>query len=50
MLKDSGQKEFADAQVKNLVIDVSSFSRNLEQLYDTRRAMARQIEKSRHKN
>jgi hypothetical protein len=50
MLKDSGQKDFADMQVKNLVIDVSSFSRNLEQLYNTRRTMARQLEKAKTKN
>ncbi len=45
MLKEAGEKEFADTQVRNLVIDVSSFSRNLEELYATRRAMAKRLEK-----
>jgi hypothetical protein len=45
MLKDAGDKDFADAQVRNLVIDVSSFSRNREELYITRKAMARRLAK-----
>lgn len=45
MLKNSGDKEFADTQVRNLVIDVSAFSRNIEQLYSTRKEMARRLEK-----
>jgi hypothetical protein len=45
MLKDSGKKDFADQQVRNLVIDVSAFSRNVEELYSTRKAMARALEK-----
>ncbi|MEX2232939.1 MAG: glycoside hydrolase domain-containing protein [Cyclobacteriaceae bacterium] len=45
MLKDAGDKEFADEQVRNLVVDVSSFSRNVEQLYITRRKMAGRLEK-----
>lgn len=45
MLKDLGDKEFADSQVRNLVIDVSSFSRNGEELYLTRKAIARRLEK-----
>jgi hypothetical protein len=44
MLKNSGDKEFADDQVRNLVIDVSSFSRNVEELYISRKAMARRLE------
>ncbi len=48
MLKDSGDKEFADLQIRNLVIDVSSFSRNVEELYLTRKAMARRLEKLKH--
>lgn len=45
MLKELGDKEFAEAQTRNLVIDVSSFSRNLSELYITRKAMARRLEK-----
>lgn len=44
MLKDLGDKEFAAAQVRNLVIDVSSFSRNREELYLARKAMAKRLE------
>ena len=44
MLKESGDKEFADTQTRNLVIDVSSFSRNVEELYNVRKAMARRLE------
>jgi hypothetical protein len=44
MLKDSGDKDFAEAQVDKLVIDVSAFSRNLKDLYSTRRAMAKRLE------
>jgi hypothetical protein len=44
MLKDLGDKEFAETQVHNMVIDVSTFSRNLEELYLTRKAMARRLE------
>jgi hypothetical protein len=46
MLKDSGDKDFAEAQVDKLVIDVSAFSRNLKDLYSTRRAMAKRLEGS----
>jgi hypothetical protein len=48
MLKELGDKDFAEAQVNNLVIDVSTFSRNLEELYLTRKAMARRLEKLSH--
>jgi hypothetical protein len=44
MLKDLGDDEFAEKQVQNLVIDVSTFSRNLAELYLTRKAMARRLE------
>jgi hypothetical protein len=44
MLKDKGDSDFAEKQVQNLVIDVSTFSRNLEELYLTRKAMARRLE------
>jgi hypothetical protein len=45
MLKEMGDKEFAEEQINNHVIDVKAFSRNLEQLYITRKAMARRLEK-----
>lgn len=44
MLKDKGDSDFADKQVQNMVIDVSTFSRNLKELYLTRKAMARRLE------
>jgi hypothetical protein len=44
MLEKLGDKEFADNQVRDLVVDVRAFSRNLDQLYLTRRAMARRLE------
>ena len=44
MLKDKGDIDFAEQQVQNMVIDVSTFSRNLEELYLTRKAMARRLE------
>jgi hypothetical protein len=46
MLKNSGAEEFADQQVRELVIDVSAFSRNLKEVYMAREAMARRLEKS----
>jgi hypothetical protein len=48
MLKDKGDNDFAEKQVHNMVIDVSTFSRNLEELYLTRKAMARQLEQLSH--
>ena len=44
MLKDKGAADFAEEQVRNMVIDVSTFSRNLEELYLTRKAMAGKLE------
>lgn len=44
MLKQKGEQDFADEQVRNLVIDVSSFSRNIEELYMVRKAMAERLE------
>jgi hypothetical protein len=44
MLKELGDKEFAETQTRNLVIDVSSFSRNVEELYNVRKLMARRLE------
>jgi hypothetical protein len=48
MLKDLGDKDFAEVQLHNMVIDVSTFSRNLEELYITRQAMARRLEELSH--
>ena len=44
MLKDKGDSDFAEKHIHNLVIDVSTFSHNLEELYLTRKAMARRLE------
>lgn len=44
MLDSLGDKTFAEEQIKNLVIDVSAFSRNLKDLYSTRKKMAKRIE------
>lgn len=46
MLKDAGAEGFAEEQVRSLVIDVSAFSRNLDELYQVREKMARQLEKT----
>ncbi|MDB5022400.1 MAG: hypothetical protein JWP78_155 [Mucilaginibacter sp.] len=46
MLKNRGDKEFAESQVKNMVVDVSSFSRNNETLYLVRKNMARRLEQT----
>ncbi len=43
MLKDLGDKEYADSLVHNMVIDVSTFSRNRKELYLTRKAMAQRL-------
>jgi hypothetical protein len=45
MLKDLGDKDFAENMITNMVVDVSAFSRNVEELYLTRRSMARMLEK-----
>lgn len=45
LLKEKGEKEFAQEQVEKLVIDVSAFSRNVEELYAVRKAMAERLEK-----
>ena len=44
MLKDRGASDFAEEQISNMVIDVSTFSRNLEELYLTRKGMAAKLE------
>jgi hypothetical protein len=48
MLKDRGDEKFAEEQVKKMVIDVSTFSRNLAELYLTRKAMAHRLEELSH--
>ena len=44
MLKNKGAADFAEKIVNNLVIDVSTFSRNLDELYLSRIAIARKLE------
>ncbi|MEO9022952.1 MAG: glycoside hydrolase domain-containing protein [Ginsengibacter sp.] len=44
MLKDLGDKQFADSLVRNMVVGVRAFSRNKEDLYFTRKAMAKRLE------
>jgi hypothetical protein len=44
MLKQAGQNEFAESIVAKMVIDVSTFSRNVEELYAARKAMAEKLE------
>lgn len=49
MLTDLGDKDFAEKMVSNMVVDVSAFSRNVEELYLARKAMALRLEKLTHK-
>jgi hypothetical protein len=49
MIKDLGDKDFAETKINNMVIDVSAFSRNVEELYLTRQSMARRLEELSHK-
>lgn len=44
LLRSLGEAEFADSLVRDLVVDVSSFSRNVEAMFETRVKMARKIE------
>ena len=44
LLKDKGANDFADELIRNMVVDVSTFSRNLEELYLTRKEMAKKLE------
>ncbi len=44
MLEELGDKDFAMEQVSNFVIDVRAFSRNVEELYTIRKAMAKRLE------
>jgi hypothetical protein len=49
MLKDLGDNDFAETIITNMVVDVSAFSRNVEELYLARRSMARRLETLSHK-
>ncbi|HKG67852.1 MAG TPA: glycoside hydrolase domain-containing protein, partial [Segetibacter sp.] len=49
MLKNLGDKKFADEMVQKMVIDVSAFSRNLDELNSVRKAMAKRLEALAHK-
>jgi hypothetical protein len=44
MLKYLGDQKYADSLVANIVVDVSTFSRNMNELYLTRKAMAQRLE------
>jgi len=44
MLKHAGQNEFAENVVGKMVIDVSTFSRNIQELYAARKLMAEKLE------
>lgn len=44
MLKHLGDKGFAESEVKDLVVSVRAFSRNLGELYLAREAMAKRLE------
>jgi len=44
LLKSLGEGEFADHAVESMVVDVSTFSRNVEELLALRRRMAERIE------
>lgn len=46
LLKKQGQQEFAESVTKGMVIDVSTFSRSVEELYAARKAMAERLEKT----
>jgi hypothetical protein len=49
MIKDLGDNDFAEKQTENMVIDVSTFSRNREELYFVRKEMARRLEELKQK-
>ena len=44
LLKSLGDKEFADRAVADMVVDVSTFSRNVKELFNMREKLARRIE------
>ncbi len=44
LLKSKGDREFADRMVESLVVDVSAFSRNVQELLSARERMAQRIE------
>lgn len=45
MLRNAGETKLADSIVNKMVIDVSTFSRNTEDLYAARKALAQRLEK-----
>jgi hypothetical protein len=47
LLKSLGDGAFADRAAESMVVDVSAFSRNVEELFSIREAMARRIEELR---
>jgi hypothetical protein len=49
MLKNAGDKEFVSDIVDKMVIDVSTFSRNVDDLYAARKAMAERLETTKKK-
>ena len=44
LLKSLGDSDFADRAARGMVVDVSAFSRNVEELFDLRERMAERIE------
>jgi len=44
MLKNLGDEEFGSELVRNMVVDVKAFTRNVEVLYNTRKSMAERLE------
>lgn len=49
MLKDLGDKNFAEKTINDMVVDISAFSRNVAELYLARQAMAKRLEELSHK-
>lgn len=44
LLKDLGDQKYADSLIQNMVIDVSAFSRNINELYSTRKEISARLE------
>jgi hypothetical protein len=44
LVKSLGDEAFADAVARDLVVDVSTFSRNVEELFAARARLAERIE------
>lgn len=49
LIKDLGDKDFAEKMISDMVVDVSAFSRNVAELYLARKAMAKKIEQLQNK-